>query len=85
VSAALERRTASIPLRRKVLITKFGRVKKKSEYLILTVFRRDRLEDLKIKDVLRPRKILEGGEERMEKNSKSEVEVTKIGGSDFEN
>jgi hypothetical protein len=42
-----------------------------------------RPEDLKFKDVLRPRKILEGDKEPMEKNFKSKAEVTKTGRSDF--
>jgi hypothetical protein len=44
-----------------------------------------RLKDWKIKDVLRPGKILKGDEEPMEKNSKRKAEVTKIGMSSFGN
>jgi hypothetical protein len=44
-----------------------------------------RLEDLKIKGVLRPGKILKGDKEPMEKNSKPKSEVAKIGMSDFGN
>jgi hypothetical protein len=40
---------------------------------------------LKIKDVLRTEKILEGDKEPMEKNSKPKVEVIKIERSGFEN
>jgi hypothetical protein len=44
-----------------------------------------RLEDLKIKDVLRPGKILKGDNEPMEKNFKPKAELTKTGMSSFEN
>jgi hypothetical protein len=40
---------------------------------------------LKIKDVLRPGKILEGEKEPMEWNSKTKIEVTKTGRSGFGN
>jgi hypothetical protein len=40
---------------------------------------------LKIKDVVRPRKILEGNMEPIEKNSKPKAEVTKTGRSGFGN
>jgi hypothetical protein len=42
-----------------------------------------RLEDLKIRDVLRPGKILECDKEPMEKNSKPKTEVVKTGRSGF--
>jgi hypothetical protein len=45
----------------------------------------NRLKYLKIKDVLRTEKILEGDKESMEKNFKPKVEVIKIERSDFEN
>jgi hypothetical protein len=45
----------------------------------------DRLEDLKIKDVLRPGKILKGDKEPMEKNSKPKAKVAKTGRSSFGN
>jgi hypothetical protein len=44
-----------------------------------------RLEDLKIKDVLRPGKILKDDNEPMEKNFKPKAELTKIGMSSFGN
>jgi hypothetical protein len=44
-----------------------------------------RLKDLKIKDVLRPGKILKGDKEPMEKNSKPKAKVAKTGMSGFEN
>jgi hypothetical protein len=44
-----------------------------------------RPKDLKIKDVLRPEKILQGDKEPMEKNSKPKAEVVKIGRSDSRN
>jgi hypothetical protein len=44
-----------------------------------------RLEDLKVKYVLRPGKILEGGKEPMEKNSKPKAKVAKTGRSGFGN
>jgi hypothetical protein len=44
-----------------------------------------RPEDLKIKDVLRPGKILEGDKESMEMNSKPKVKVEKTERSSFGN
>jgi hypothetical protein len=44
-----------------------------------------RLKDLKIKDVLRPEKILKGGKEPIEKKSKPKTKVAKTGMSDFGN
>jgi hypothetical protein len=44
-----------------------------------------RLKDLKIKDVLRPGKILKGDKEPMEKNSEPKAKVAKTGMSGFEN
>jgi hypothetical protein len=43
------------------------------------------LKDLKIKDVLRPEKILKGDKEPIEKNFKTKGEVAKTGMSGFEN
>jgi hypothetical protein len=44
-----------------------------------------RLSDLKNKDVLRPRKVLKGNKELMEKNCKPEAKVTKTRMSSFGN
>jgi hypothetical protein len=45
----------------------------------------DRLKDLKIKNILRPQKRLEGDNEPMEKNYKLRAEIAKIGMSGFGN
>jgi hypothetical protein len=79
-----------------LLITKFGKAGKL--YYLVSYFRLsgfsniqnrnregDRPEDLKIKDILSPGKILEGDKEQLEKNSKPKVEVPKTKGSGFGN
>jgi hypothetical protein len=79
-----------------VLITKFGKAGKTECSVLLfriVQFRQfqnmnmtgARLKDLKIKDVLRPGKILKGGKEPMEKKSKLKAKVAKIGMSGFGN